>query len=210
MSVYIFDRLDRITDDVLQKLIGRLPEGRKQKALSFRFTEGRKLCAVAYRMAEHILETEYGIHIGDFGYTEYGKPYIPGYPDIFFNISHCKYGCICAFSDCGVGADIQEIITFDAKLAERICTENELEMLSASADRDRELTRIWCMKEAYLKMVGTGLSGGMKNADTTLLREHIAVRDFGRYIAALSLEKDRKKAEAQLENAVLLDTDIFF
>lgn len=209
MTVYIFDELDKISGSMLDALIEHLPHERRERALSYKHTQGKLLCAAAYRVAEYALETGYGIAHFDMRYDDNGKPYAGGHPEIFFNISHCRYGCICAVCSCRIGVDIQEIVPLNLKLAEKICTDGELGLIMSSPDRDKAFTEIWCMKEAYLKMVGTGLSGGMRNIDTLKLREHIAAEIHDRYVTAAATKDPINSKEVQPVRTVLLNADIF-
>ena len=51
------------------------------------------------------------------------------------------------------------------RLAKRVCTDREIEMLARAPEegRDALLLRLWTCKEAALKAVGIGLSGGARN-----------------------------------------------
>lgn len=104
-----------------------------------------------------------------------------------FNLSHSGRGCICAISECEVGADIQDIAHAEEKALRLVCSEGELAAIAVSGDPDREFTRIWCMKEAYLKMLGTGITGDLKCTDTAKLK-NVTALDRGGYIIAAASE----------------------
>ena len=117
--------------------------------------------------------------------TEDGKPYIPGLPDIHFNLSHSGGYIACAFSDEEVGLDLQEQArthTSILRIAKRFFSTKEYEAILAlpaedpsvvpghptnAADSDNSACRLplfynlWTIKEAYLKYLGCGLRGGM-------------------------------------------------
>ena len=117
--------------------------------------------------------------------TEDGKPYIPGLPDIHFNLSHSGDYIACAFSDKEVGLDLQEhsrTHTSIVRIAKRFFSAKEYEAILAlpaedpsvgpghptnAADSDNSACRLplfynlWTIKEAYLKYLGCGLRGGM-------------------------------------------------
>ena len=167
--------------------LSELPKRRQEKALKYRQELDRKLCVASYLLLSRALNTDYGIS-GDlqFTFNQYGKPFLTDYPEIFFNISHCCYGATCAVSDCEIGADIQDIRTFSEATAQRVFCAAELERLDAAADREREFARLWSMKEAYLKMLGTGISDCIKSVDTTVLKyasvyetEHFVISAYG-------------------------------
>ena len=117
--------------------------------------------------------------------TEDGKPFIPGLPDIHFNLSHSGDYIACAFSDKEVGLDLQEQArthTSIVRIAKRFFSAKEYEAIQAlpaedpsvvpghptnAADSDNSACRLplfynlWTIKEAYLKYLGYGLRGGM-------------------------------------------------
>ncbi len=107
---------------------------------------GRKL---ALKIAEEKLGYAPEIHIG-----ENGKPYIDG---LHFNISHSGEYVVCAFADSEVGVDIEKIREYRKRVAEKFHPE-EIAAIENSEDKDLEFFKIWTMKEAYLKCLGTGIS----------------------------------------------------
>lgn len=97
--------------------------------------------------------------------TEHGKPYFAGLP-LHFNLSHCSaqnrtFVC-CALSPAPVGVDAAPIRPYEERLAQRICTQNELSLLQNSHEPGRALMELWTQKESYLKLTGVGLSGGLR------------------------------------------------
>jgi 4'-phosphopantetheinyl transferase len=95
-----------------------------------------------------------------FTYGENGKPYLTGKREIFFNISHCKTGVVCAISDKEVGVDMQDIQPFDRELAKRVCTAGERMQLEQSDTPDRLFCKWWTIKEAYIKRYGGSIADG--------------------------------------------------
>ena len=100
--------------------------------------------------------------------TACGKPYFPSLPDFHFNFSDSGRFVVLAVSSEGpVGIDLQQIVPVRAgidRMAARFYTKEEAEALSAvssPAEKERMFFRLWTIKEAYLKFLGIGLSGGM-------------------------------------------------
>lgn len=96
-----------------------------------------------------------------FGYLEHGKPYIEGFESYKFSVSHSG-GCA-AFIDSSedIGIDIQ-LIQGENRYAARFFTENEQLYAKRS---DAAFFEVWTRKEAYVKMLGTGLSHGLRSFD---------------------------------------------
>lgn len=96
--------------------------------------------------------------------TEQGKPYFPQYPQIQFNISHCRSCVACAVGSRPLGIDVERRFPWKEPLAKRICTPGEWEQLQALTDGEKEqrLQLLWSRKESYLKYTGTGIRVNLK------------------------------------------------
>lgn len=106
---------------------------------------------------------------------EQGKPYIEGYEDFCFNISHAGDMVAIAYGNSSVGIDIEQVRCRenDLKVAKRCFAEEEysfitddaykLDMEGISRSKEERFFMVWTMKEAYLKYKGTGISVPMKS-----------------------------------------------
>ena len=107
----------------------------------------------------------------EFLFGEHGKPCLPG-GAVLFNASDSGDYVVVALSTAEVGVDIEVVRTLRRhdRLARRVCTESELEMLAKAPREDREalLLRLWTCKEAALKAIGIGLSGGARNVEVEI------------------------------------------
>lgn len=158
--IYLNDDMARFDFDAALPL---LSEQRREQALKFRHEQGRKACAAAYLLLCEGLRKEYGIAEAPlFGYGEHGKPFLPGHPDVHFNLSHCREAAICALSDRPVGVDIESIREYNESLARYTMSDAELRQIELSPRPALEFTRLWTMKEAVLKLTGEGLRTDMK------------------------------------------------
>ena len=106
-------------------------------------------------------------------YQEYGKPYFADYPEIHFNLSHCDglAACLISSHECGVDAEPRR--TVRSKVVERVFSEEERQMLKKSDDPDWLFTRLWTLKEAYIKAIGKGLAFPMKTVTFRFEQEQI-------------------------------------
>ena len=96
-------------------------------------------------------------------YGPQGKPYFENIP-LFFSLSHSGE-CVClAVSEREIGADLQEIKQTNwEKLSERFYAEEEKQFLRSLCEKDlekakEEFFRLWCLKEAYGKWSGEGVT----------------------------------------------------
>lgn len=91
-----------------------------------------------------------------------GKPYFEGREDLYFNISHSGNICIAAVADCNVGVDLQKIKVLNGNVAARFFTKKDNEFIHKNETLITKNTiKIWCIKESYVKMLGSGLGYGL-------------------------------------------------
>ncbi len=102
-----FNFLLRFVDAEKQKRIDRL----KIKA-------DKDLTLTGDILAKYCIAKVFGINFGDIRLRigEFGKPYITGFSNVHFNISHSGNVVVCAVCDKPIGVDIQKMddIDFDA------------------------------------------------------------------------------------------------
>ena len=99
---------------------------------------------------------------------KYVKPYIKGYPDFNFNISHTENAIAIAISDYPVGVDVERIGETNYKIAERFFAQGEKQYLySINESTKQRFFEIWTKKEAYLKWTGEGLTRPLISFDVT-------------------------------------------
>lgn len=96
-------------------------------------------------------------------YTPEGKPVLAGTQTLHFNLSHSDALALLAVSPRrAVGIDVERLRTdFEPDpLAQRLFAPSECEALSRVplGEQHRAFLRLWTLKEAYLKAVGTGLN----------------------------------------------------
>ena len=116
-------------------------------------------------------------------FGENGKPYLKS-GEIFFNISDCDGQLVCAISDQEIGIDIQKICN-KPRVARKICQPQEL----AQIKTDEDFTRIWTLKEAFVKANGTGLGYGLQKVDTTSLK-HAKSWRYDDFYVSICYNKD--------------------
>lgn len=122
----------------------------------------------AYELLFYALSKYYNISDidkSDFSYNDYGKPGLKRFPEIYFNISHCRTAAVCAIHRDKIGIDVENIRNFTMRVAGRICAEQELEHIINSEYNNSVFFKYWTLKESYVKMIGKGLSFGLRNAE---------------------------------------------
>lgn len=144
-----------------------LSEQRREQTLKFKHLLGRKTCAAAYLLLCEALRKEYGITEKPiFEYGKHGKPFIIGYPDIHFNISHCREAVLCVVSSRPVGVDVESIRSYKDSLVNYTMNPQEIAQINQAPRPEVEFVRFWTMKEALLKLSGEGISKDLKTVLT--------------------------------------------
>ncbi|WP_028902140.1 MULTISPECIES: 4'-phosphopantetheinyl transferase superfamily protein [unclassified Prevotella] len=166
MGIYISEDIWKFD---LEAALKDISEQRREQALKFKHEQGQRLCVLAYQLLKEGLQKEYGLTGNPiFEYNEHGKPTIVGHPEIYFNLSHCKEAAICAISNKPVGVDIESIREFKDSLVNYTMNDEEKVEISSSSDPATTFIRLWTMKEATSKLMGTGITHDVKTLiDTT-------------------------------------------
>jgi 4'-phosphopantetheinyl transferase len=168
--IYLFDDMENIPADVIRDTFPLMPPERQQRALRFRQERDRNACVLAYGLLLHGLEQEYGITAPPaFSYGENGKPYLTDHPSIYFNLSHCKAGIVCAISDMEVGVDIQEVRPIDMDVVRRVCTSYEVEQFQYCQLTAPLFCKIWTIKEGFIKWFGGSIAQPLNYLDAQSL-----------------------------------------
>ncbi|MDR0982848.1 MAG: 4'-phosphopantetheinyl transferase superfamily protein [Culturomica sp.] len=109
--------------------------------------------------------------------NEHGKPYLSYSDDFFFNISHSGDYIVCTVSDTEVGIDVQKLRKFSETIALRYFHPNEAKMLETLEDKSDYFFTLWTAKEAYLKYLGSGLSGGLNSFEVVMFEGLYKIRE---------------------------------
>lgn len=185
--IYIFESVDKLDDNVYMSALKKLSFQRLKYIEKFSQPIDRYLSTFAYLLLVYGLKLEYGIsEPQEFIYTEKGKPYLKNYNNIYFCLSHCKTGVCCAISDKEIGIDIESIRKAKVSLLKRVCSDEERFAVESSKSPDRRFIRFWTMKEAYIKMTGTGIGIDLREINEKNIPEcqDMFYRDTQNYVMA--------------------------
>ena len=160
-----FDEIDHISDEKLEKMKLYIPAGYRKKIERYKGKERKKHRVLAYMLFRYCIMEEYGIDgIAEFSYGEYGKPYVES-ADFYFNFSHTKSAVACVVSHSPVGIDVQDIVKDYQRIQLKSCTSKEIRCIKCSIDPQRTFTRLWTLKEAFVKYKGTGIWDHLNQID---------------------------------------------
>ena len=157
-ELLIFDNMSVISEEEIQQLLPMVSEERRNEALRYKHLFGQFACLKSYVMLRELLEQRGLTHPFRFAYNEHGKPYLKDYPEVHFNLSHCKNGIVVVVSDQPVGIDIESYRSVSDSLLRYTMNEEEQQLILESDDPIRTFTEYWTKKEAVFKLRGTGIT----------------------------------------------------
>ena len=192
MHYLIFNDMTQCGEQEVARLLPLVSEQRREQALRYTHTFGQYCCLKSYEMLLHLLvSTPYTLRATPtFLYNEHGAPYLQGGP--CFSISHCKQGIAVAVSDLPIGIDIEGLRTVDEALVRKTMNQEEQSQIAMSQNPEVEFIRLWTRKEAYVKMLGTGIISDMHGilSDVSSVQWHeIADLDRG-YICTICTKNE--------------------
>lgn len=180
IRVSLFDDMNLCTDAEVERMLPSVPEPRRSQALGYRHTFGRFASLKSYLMLADLLDSGFGLKDFRVDTGEYGKPFLPDYPDIHFNISHCRNAIAVAVSDKPVGIDVEEFRHFNPGLLDKTMNTDEKAEIMASQVPEETFCRFWTRKEAVFKLMGTGITDNLHGILTESTRTETTVnRDKG-------------------------------
>lgn len=193
MEIYVAEVGELFGEHMPLALYEMLTPERREKIKRIRIeSEQRRSAAVGLLLEYGLRQRGYSL-VCDHGFQKlgisretYGKPYLTGTEQLFFNLSHSGSYAAAVFSDEPVGIDVERVRPADMALAKRFFAAEEYAALRAVSDErdmggrlDREFIRLWTRKESYIKAVGEGMH--LPLADFSVLAETVSYGQFGTY-----------------------------
>lgn len=187
--LYILEKTDKLDEGFLDRAIPLLSLQRIRKLDELRILSDRINSAAVYLMLRYALKNEYGIcEAPGFTFGERGKPSLADEPDVRFNFSHCRNSCACIVDRMETAVDISDIRRISFRTAEYFCSPEELERVQTAGDQNRELVKLWTVKECFSKLTGKGLITDFR---TISEKESGSIRSICRddYVVSYSADK---------------------
>ncbi len=163
LKIYAINKKLYSADKLLKDYENCLSKEKMIKLQSYKDSNSMLSSLLGELLAKVAINKNFNIDINkiNFGKIKNGKPVILNFDNIYFNISHSENQVICGISNSVIGIDIEHLdrkINIKA-LSKRFFSVEEEIYIKNSFD----FLKIWTLKEAYLKAVGIGISGGLKN-----------------------------------------------
>ena len=148
-KLYMVDCSPLYNEQELNRVLPYLSPSRREKVERLQVAEKKAQSVAAGLLLRHLFgDVEYV-------YGENGKPYLAGENVPFFSLSHSGKYVVCGVSDYEIGVDVEAVSPIRLAVLRRCFTEEEQNWIG---DDPKRFTWLWTMKEAYIKMTGTGLS----------------------------------------------------
>ena len=155
---------DNLAEFDLESALPLLDPSRREEALRYRSRSLQVQCSAAWLLLKRAIKEVFDINEMPAIVTgEHGKPYFIDFPDIHFNLSHCREAVACAVSNRPVGIDIESVRTpLNQSVARYVLTDDELEAVNNAAIPELEFIRYWTLKESIVKLTGKGIADDVK------------------------------------------------
>lgn len=95
-------------------------------------------------------------------YREDGKPFLAEDCGIYVSLSHCDGMAAVMLSPDVCGVDCEQRRPLRERVVKRVFAPEEQDALREADDPDFLFTRLWTLKESYVKAIGTGISYPMQ------------------------------------------------
>ncbi len=160
LEVYALRVPRKLNSNVFEKLLGHATPSKRRKIRRYRIEADKLRGLFADLLIRAIImeKTHLQNHQIDFGTNEYGKPYLKGRNDFHFNLSHAGEWVVAAVDIHPVGIDVEEIQDIDLSISNCFFSDDEHHDLMRQADQKNYFFSLWSLKEAYIKIIGKGLS----------------------------------------------------
>ena len=179
--IYIADTAPLQDERVFAALYRVLPVYRRQKIDRYTVADGKRL-SLGVGVLLKLACRDQGIPGADNNiiFGEQGKGYFQKDPDVFFNLSHSGERAMCVLSPVETGCDVQQIQKIRWPVARRVFSteeQNWLRKQELCGRGDEAFTRLWALKESYLKAVGKGFSAAPEGISLSVFNEIVTVEN---------------------------------
>lgn len=174
---YIIKNINDFNKDDINNFYDKIPKLKKDKIDKYKNYDTKVRSIVGEILLKNLLsKSNISYNSLDYYINEYGKPYLKNI-NIFFNISHSFDYVITTISDKDIGIDIEKIRKTPLNIINQFATEKEKAyILSTNNNIEERIFKIYTLKEAYFKMLGTNLNHILK-VEFTIKNNNIYCND---------------------------------
>jgi 4'-phosphopantetheinyl transferase len=171
--VLTFFELERVSDEVFELWLNKVPQFRQDVILRHHFREDRVRSLCAYLL----LCAGLGRIVESFSYNEHNKPLLSD-ENLHVNLSHAKSAVVAGFSKTPIGVDVEFIRkTYPRIVCKRVFTSAEIVQIENADNPTFAFFKFWTLKESFVKCLGQGLSFPLKTVEFQLTNEKVDCTD---------------------------------
>ncbi len=154
--------LNTIAETQYPHLAQILPAARRAHACRYRQDADRQRSLAAGALLQYALD-QAGVPRSNrtLAFIGNGKPILAPDTGFHFSLSHSGPVALCAYGPAPLGADVEKPDRPALRVVQRKCPPGEWAWLQAQPDPEAAFFRLWVLKEAYVKALGTGLALGL-------------------------------------------------
>lgn len=160
----LFTSLVGLEDAFFENRAPLLPSEKNRQLSAIKNVKSIKETALAWLLLRRALGVKPGEKFPPLSFSERGKPYFKN-SAVRFNLSHSGSMVCAAVSAEEIGVDVQKKSLFSQSVKKRVFCITELEMGENQPDPNMFFTRLWAIKESYLKQTGVGIAFDFKSLD---------------------------------------------
>jgi 4'-phosphopantetheinyl transferase len=168
-----------LSNPEIEKLTTLLSTDEIVRASKFRFAQHKSRFIAARGILRQLLGKYLQVSPSNvtLTYSDRGKPQLPHNSPLQFNLSHSQeYGLFGFTLNYLIGVDLeyQRVMPDALNIAQRFFSVREFKMLEEMPQEQqaRLFFQLWTAKEAYLKAIGTGLSGSLASIEICVDENH--------------------------------------
>lgn len=157
-QLWLLDLRPLMQDERWRALLPELPPERQARALSCRREEdAARITGAGFLLQQALLSLNIPVSEQIFRKNDWGKPYLVSRA-VEFSLTHAAYYAACALDSSSVGLDL-EVPRVTMPVARRCFHPGEVAFLETLSEPEQPdaLLRLWTIKEAYTKQLGSGL-----------------------------------------------------
>lgn len=151
---------EKIGSVVLDRLLNCVAPEKKERLKRFYHMEDTLRGLFADLLIRDVIMQKTGMRNEDISFTtnDYGKPFLKDRNDIEFNLSHSGIWVVGVIDHQVVGIDVERVQEIDLDISRNYFSPDEHEDLMSKPDKFDYFFTLWSLKEAYIKILGKGLS----------------------------------------------------
>ncbi|WP_024859828.1 4'-phosphopantetheinyl transferase family protein [Ruminococcus flavefaciens] len=174
--VYLLDTDQPLTSSQLERIKKFIPRDRILSSQKFLFKKDGDACLASFFLLVYGLRMLNIYELPKIKKGENGKPVFTN-SNICFNISHCDKAVCCGLSMHNIGVDVQDTVTGFDDIIGCTMSDREIELIRSADSPSEAFTRLWTLKESFVKFDGSGLTDDIRTIEFLNTENEFAYRN---------------------------------